>query len=193
MSNELLFANLLIRQACSKATGDTKAPGEGKNASHQYVKTLPRGKQEAISDSKQLKLEYNRLLARELKAEDYLSSSDRTPEEIDKWLPEFNRLCLELSSILEQLDYTQEEAINGFTVKSYNDLEIRQHDSKTLRQEEFKQIFEDSGLSQRQFANHLGVTQQAVSKILKGKTRPSKNFSNKIRAAFQDLIKPNKT
>ncbi len=59
---------------------------------------------------------------------------------------------------------------------------------KPLSPEEFNQIFETSGLSQRQFANRVGVSQQAISKITKGLGKPSKQLSIKIRAAFPDLV-----
>jgi len=115
MSNAMLFARLLTEPATSNPTEDTKAPGESNTGQHDS-KTAPRGKLNPISAGDQLKLEYNQLLARELKAEEYLSSPDRTPEEIDKWLPEFNQLCITLSGLLDQIgDYAHNEAaVNGF-------------------------------------------------------------------------------
>jgi len=118
MSNALLFARLLTEQATSKPTEATEAPGEGNPSQHDSM-TAPQAKQEAISGNEQLKLEYNQLLARELKAEEYLSGPDRTLEEVEKWLPKFNQVCMDLSSILDQIGtYTHREAVTGFMARN---------------------------------------------------------------------------
>jgi len=53
-----------------------------------------------------------------------------------------------------------------------------------LTQEEFTQIFKASGLNQKDFGNSLGVNQQAISKILTGKMKPSIKISNIARAKY---------
>lgn len=58
---------------------------------------------------------------------------------------------------------------------------------KPLSPEEFNRIYKASGLSQSQFGNHVGVSGQAIGKVVRG-ARPSKQLSIKIRAAFPDLV-----
>lgn len=117
MSNALLFARLLTEQDASRPVEATETGGYSVEY-QQNSKTALRASQVAINQNNPLKLEYNKLLAREIKAEDYLSNPNRTPEDLDKWLPEFNQICMDLSSILNQLgEYTHEEAVSGFTVK----------------------------------------------------------------------------
>ncbi len=144
MSNALLFARLLTEPASSKPVEATSRPGGG-TASQYNSKTAPRASQGPISANDQLRQEYNagsqkidtpqeqandqlrqeynRLLTREKKAEEYLGGPDRTQEDIDKWLPEFNQICMDLSSILDQLgEYTHEEAVSGFTAKTQDSM-----------------------------------------------------------------------
>ncbi len=65
-----------------------------------------------------LKLEYNRVLERERKAEEFLDHA--TPEQAKKWLPEFHKIVMQLSALMERFkvvagrEMTHEEIVYGF-------------------------------------------------------------------------------
>jgi len=117
MSNAALYQRLTKNQAPKGPTEAPETAGKGQGIGQTSI-TRPGGTQAPITGGEELKAKYNRLLAREKQAEDYLSSPERTQEELNKWLHEFDRICLGLSSLLDQLgSYTNEEANNGFTVQ----------------------------------------------------------------------------
>lgn len=66
-----------------------------------------------------LKQEYNKLLKREKNAENFLDNV-ATPKDIEKWTPEFIKITVELSAIINKFksssgrDMTVDEIINGF-------------------------------------------------------------------------------
>lgn len=67
----------------------------------------------------ELKQSYNKLLTRFNKACIYINADERTPTEIEKWTPEFNRLCREMSELINKMEsqgmeFTDEELIGGF-------------------------------------------------------------------------------
>ena len=63
----------------------------------------------------ELKRQYNELLKREKKAEAYLDSPDRTPEEIARWTPEFQHVLKELNDLLQRIGTcTAKEVCYGF-------------------------------------------------------------------------------
>ena len=68
----------------------------------------------------EFKKKYNSLLARERKAEQYFENPERTPEEIDKWLPELQKIIIQLSLAMQEYkrltgkEMTKEEVLNGF-------------------------------------------------------------------------------
>jgi len=53
-----------------------------------------------------------------------------------------------------------------------------------ITQEEFRDIFEKSGLSQRQFANRLGISAQQIGRLLTGKRKIKKEISDKVKKLF---------
>lgn len=65
-----------------------------------------------------IKIEYNSLLAREKKAEEYLNKA--TPEQLKKWLPEFEKIEIQLSRLIWKFaatagrEMTKDEILNGF-------------------------------------------------------------------------------
>lgn len=65
-----------------------------------------------------IKIEYNSLLAREKKAEEYLEHA--TPEQLKKWLPEFEKIEIQLSRLIQKFAatagrmVTHEEIVDGF-------------------------------------------------------------------------------
>lgn len=68
----------------------------------------------------ELKQEYNTVLTREKKAEVWISKA--TNEQIDKWLPEYDKIIRQLGSIIikientENIKLTDKEILNGFTL-----------------------------------------------------------------------------
>lgn len=62
---------------------------------------------------------------------------------------------------------------------------IAHQEQTALTLDEFKRIFDSSGLTSNQFANHIGVTRQLVNYILKGTRKITKSTANKVRA-FQE-------
>jgi hypothetical protein len=61
----------------------------------------------------EMKKQYNALLTREKRAEKFFEIA--TPEEVEKWIPEFNKIVEGLSALLGKIpDMTQEEIFNGF-------------------------------------------------------------------------------
>ena len=63
----------------------------------------------------ELKQQYNNLLARYNGAESYIDSKERTPEEVEKWLPEFCRIVKQLCALLNKIgEHTADEAVHGF-------------------------------------------------------------------------------
>lgn len=65
-----------------------------------------------------LKEDYNVLIARNDKAEEYLNKC--TEEEFNKWLPLFRQIIIDLSSLMKEYkeitgkEMSEENAINGF-------------------------------------------------------------------------------
>lgn len=56
----------------------------------------------------ELKKNYNKTLAREKKAENFINKA--TDKEFEKWLPEFNKIIVELSMMIKQYkDLTGQE------------------------------------------------------------------------------------
>ena len=65
------------------------------------------------------KEEYNKLLAREKKAESYLNDPGRTEEELAKWLPIYATIVKQLGQMIYEYkkagnEFTVEEQMNGF-------------------------------------------------------------------------------
>jgi hypothetical protein len=66
-----------------------------------------------------LKLQYNSLLRREQAGEKYLDDPIRTDAEVNKWMPEFNKILAGLNSIIDEIglyNCTAEERLNGFNI-----------------------------------------------------------------------------
>lgn len=64
-----------------------------------------------------LRSRYNELLIREKRGEEYLDGAVRTSDEVDKWMPEFKKILVELNSTLGQIgSFTIVEALNGFNL-----------------------------------------------------------------------------
>jgi hypothetical protein len=64
---------------------------------------------------KELKAQYNKLLQRYEGAEAYIDSDERTPEEVEKWMPEFSKIVNQLNKLLAEIvEHTPDEAVNGF-------------------------------------------------------------------------------
>lgn len=65
-----------------------------------------------------IKIEYNSLLAREKKAEEYLEHA--TPEQLKKWTPEFYKIEIQLSRLIQKFsatsgrEMTHDEIVYGF-------------------------------------------------------------------------------
>jgi flagellin-specific chaperone FliS len=65
-----------------------------------------------------LKERYNKLIEREKKAEDFISKA--TDEQYEKWLPEFQNIIIQLSTLIDKIEkeegrkLTQNEALEGF-------------------------------------------------------------------------------
>ena len=65
-----------------------------------------------------LRKQYNELLAREKKAENFLNKA--TDEQYEKWLPEFQNIIIQLSTLIGKIEkeegrkLTQNEALEGF-------------------------------------------------------------------------------
>ena len=63
----------------------------------------------------ELQQKYNELLAREKKAEAYIDDPHRTPAEIEKWMPEYQKILTELNDILGRIgNCTALEVCYGF-------------------------------------------------------------------------------
>ena len=65
------------------------------------------------------KEEYNKLLAREKKAESYLNDPGRTEEELTKWLPIYATIVKQLGQMIYEYkkvgnEFTVDEQMNGF-------------------------------------------------------------------------------
>lgn len=56
-----------------------------------------------------------------------------------------------------------------------------------MTREDFQAVFQKTGLSQRQFANNLGVSASMVGWVLNGKRKMTKKISNKVRVTYPDL------
>jgi len=68
--------------------------------------------------------------------------------------------------------------------------EIKGRTQGQITREEFLRIFKKASLSQRQFANRLGMSRQAINYIITGKPgreNPSQELSEKIRGKFPEL------
>lgn len=65
-----------------------------------------------------LKAQYNELLIREKRGEEVLDDPVRTSEEIEKWMPEFQKILTTLNNTLAQIgSYSTEEVLNGFDLE----------------------------------------------------------------------------
>lgn len=67
----------------------------------------------------ELKRQYNELLAREKRAEQWIDDSGRTELEYLKWLPTFQKILTGLNEILNKIgvnNTTENERLNGFGV-----------------------------------------------------------------------------
>lgn len=67
---------------------------------------------------------------------------------------------------------------------------LEKKEDKVTTIEEFKEIFKASNLNMRQFGNHLGITGQMVSLLLKEQRHITKDVSDKLRA-FASKMSPN--
>ena len=66
-------------------------------------------------DINQYKLQYNQILERYKKAEAWLDSPGRTEPEVQKWMPEFEKIVDQLNLLLFAIgEHTTDEAANGF-------------------------------------------------------------------------------
>lgn len=69
-----------------------------------------------------LRKQYNDILAREKKAEEFFKNA--SPEEVEKWLPEYTKIIIKLSKLMEEYtkltgkNMTSNEIFNGFNIKS---------------------------------------------------------------------------
>lgn len=68
-----------------------------------------------------IKDEYNKFLTRFRRASKWLDDPARTPEEIEKWMPEFQGIIKHLGELLVKMQksgikYTQDEVLNGFKI-----------------------------------------------------------------------------
>lgn len=95
------------------------------------LEELRKHKPEAIaflqSQHLDLRLQYNTLLAREQKGEKYLDDPIRTPEEIEKWTPEFQKILAGLNRLIDEIGITNcitEERMHGFDVTPYIGTEV---------------------------------------------------------------------
>ena len=62
-----------------------------------------------------LKSHYNELLAREKRGEEYLDDPTRTPDEVEKWMPEFRKILTALNYTLGQIgSFTAIDVVYGF-------------------------------------------------------------------------------
>ena len=67
--------------------------------------------------SNDLKLYYNELLIREKRAEAYLDNPARTSIEHEKWMPEFEKILVELNNALEKIkNFKTDEVVLGFNL-----------------------------------------------------------------------------
>ena len=70
--------------------------------------------------NKEFKEKYNALITREKKAEGWLNDPKRTENEINKWMPKFTEIIINLSGMINEYkkltgkDMTKELALNGF-------------------------------------------------------------------------------
>ena len=61
------------------------------------------------------RVEYNALLKREAKAEEYLDAKGRTEEEKEKWKPEYEKITERLGELLQLIQhYKTENVMGGF-------------------------------------------------------------------------------
>ena len=69
-----------------------------------------------------LKSYYNELLAREKRGEEYLDNPARTPDEVDKWMPEFKKILIDLNDTLARIGgFTAVEVVYGFSLREETD------------------------------------------------------------------------
>lgn len=77
-----------------------------------------------------LRLEYNKHLEREKKAEAWMDNPQRTDEELTKWMPLFNEILAGMNKIINEIglgNCTEIERMNGFHILSH---ELEGDDSK---------------------------------------------------------------
>ncbi|CDX01273.1 Hypothetical protein DPCES_1386 [Desulfitobacterium hafniense] len=73
-------------------------------------------------DINQHKLQYNQILERYKKAELWLDSPMRTEPEVQKWMPEFEKIVDQLNLLLFAIgEHTTDEAVNGFNMTGGSD------------------------------------------------------------------------
>lgn len=59
--------------------------------------------------------QYNKLLERYRKGEAYVDGPDISPQELERWMPEFLKIIKDLNLLLYKIgEHTPDEAINGF-------------------------------------------------------------------------------
>lgn len=69
-----------------------------------------------------LKSHYDELLAREKRGEEYLDDPARTPDEIEKWMPEFRKILVALNDTLAKIgSFTAIEVVYGFNFRDKKD------------------------------------------------------------------------
>lgn len=69
-------------------------------------------------DINQYKLQYNQILERYKKAEAWLDFPGRTELEVQKWMPEFEKIVDQLNLLLAVIgEHTTDEAVNGFNMR----------------------------------------------------------------------------
>lgn len=67
----------------------------------------------------QIRLEYNKLLEREQKAEIWMDNPRRTDEEVTKWMPLFNEILVGLNRLIGEIglqNSSELERVNGFDI-----------------------------------------------------------------------------
>ncbi|HHY26431.1 MAG TPA: hypothetical protein GX523_06735 [Desulfitobacterium dehalogenans] len=66
-----------------------------------------------------IKLQYNKILERYKTAEAWLDSPKRVDREIQKWMPEFEKIVDQINLLLFAIgDHTTDEAMNGFKMEN---------------------------------------------------------------------------
>lgn len=87
-----------------------------------------------------------------------------------------------LKSQIKEIESRREQHLLNIT-------EAFQSQQKVLTHDQFTNIFNKSGLSIRQFANHLGLSATMISQIMKGNRNITPKTSRKIKEVFGHLLK----